>query len=262
MAQRCFTVCSYARISNFSKYNSFETKSTLAVFPGGIFTPFMARVVYHLLVSLVIGMLIAACAPSHAGRTVGRGVLQAEGSLGGPMVTNLGGAIPVPNIPVGARYGLTDRLDVAGHVNLLPIIMGGFLVLDASLTFGILKQEGKRGVNLATSSGVAFLSDFQTGARVSPVVDMAVSYTVSRFTPFVGCEFIADMWQSRAITDPFVGLEVDVGRWSVSAAVVWFHPAHDWYASSIRYFPETHQGALGFLVGLKRRWHTRRSETK
>lgn len=221
----------------------------------------MVRGVHHLLVSLLLAALHSGCAPSHAGRTVGRGVLQAEGSLGGPMVTNLGGAIPVPNIPVGARYGLTDRLDAAGHVNLLPIVMGGFLALDASLTYGLLKQEGKSGVNLATGAGLIFFSDFQSGARVSPVVDMAVSYTVSRFTPFVGCELVADMWQSRAIADPYFGLEVDVGRWSLSLAVVWFHPAHDWYASSIRYFPETHQGALGFLVGLKRRWHTRRSRT-
>jgi hypothetical protein len=124
-------------------------------------------------IALAAAVAGAACAASHAGRTVGRDVLQAEISLGGPLVTNLGPAIPIPNLPLGLRYGVTDRLDVGGHVNVLPLAMGGFLMLDSSLTWGIVRHEGRSGPNLATGAGFVLFTDFRDGARVSPMVDLA-----------------------------------------------------------------------------------------
>ncbi len=59
-----------------------------------------------------------------------------EGGLGGPFVKNLGVVIPVPNLPLGVRYGVTDRLDVAGHLNLLPIFTGGFLGSAPEIAMG------------------------------------------------------------------------------------------------------------------------------
>jgi len=194
------------------------------------------------------------CAPSHAGRTVGEGVLQAEGSLGGPLVTNLGTAFPVPNIPMGARYGLTDRIDVASHVNLLPLIMGGFLAWDASLTWGVVRHDGPEGWNLATGTGLVLFTDFQDGARVSPLIDLAGGYTFEWFTPFAGLEMAIDLWGGDTVIDPYLGFEIDIGDLVLSFAAIWFHAGYDWYASPVRYVSGDTNGALGFLLGLKYRW--------
>jgi hypothetical protein len=207
-----------------------------------------------MLAAMGVVVLVTGCAPSHAGRTVGGGVLQVEGGLGGPFVTNLDAPIPVPNIPMGARFGLRENLDVAGHINVLPLIMGGFLAADASFTWALVAHEGEKGLNLATSSGLAVLTDFENGARVSPLVDIAVSYTYLWVTPFVGFETIVDLWASGAITNPFVGFEVDIDSWTLSASGIWYHPAHDWYASSIRYLAPNYQGSIGVMLGIKRRW--------
>ncbi len=208
-------------------------------------------------VILGLGVLLiaAACAPSHAGRTVGRGMLQLEGGLGGPLVTNLGPAIPIPNVPVGLRYGLTDRLDVAGHVNLLPLVTGGFLLVDTSLTWALVRHDGPRGWNLATSAGLAVMTDFQDEARVAPIMDIAGGYTVDWFTFYAGAEIALDPWGGGAMANPFIGAEADIReRWSLSAAFVWFSPGYSVFSSSIDYVSANSQGAVGFILGLKRRW--------
>ena len=83
---------------------------------------------------------------------------------------------------------------------------------------------------------------------------MAMSYTYHRVTPFLGFETIVDLRASGAITSPYVGIEIDIRNWTLSAAGIWFHPAHDWYASSVRYLAPNYQGSIGLMVGIKRRW--------
>jgi hypothetical protein len=154
---------------------------------------------------------------------------------------------------------LLDNLDLSGHLNLLPLITGGFTALDASLTLGIIQHKGRRGFDLASGAGLVFMTDFDTAARISPLVDMALGYAVNRFHPFIGFEAVIDARASDALVDPYVGLEVDIGAWSVSGEVLWFHPAHDWYSSAIRYVSinDTH-GAIGAILGLKRRFGPKR----
>ncbi len=208
-------------------------------------------------VSIVVlaAVLVIGCAPSHAGRTLGREVIQFEGGLGGPMVTNLGGAIPVPNVPLGVRYGVTDRTDVSGHVNLLPLFMGGFMTLDAGATYAFYRHSGRDGFNLAGSAGVALLTDFQDSARVSPLFDIYGGYTYSWFTVFGGGELVADFWGGRAVVSPQVGFEADIGSLTLSAAFVWHHVGHDVTNSSIRYVTgSANRGAAGVLLGIKYRW--------
>lgn len=201
-----------------------------------------------------VALAAGACAPSHAGRTLGRGTLQLETGLGGPMVTNFGGAIPVPNVPVGLRYGVTERLDVQGHVNLLPLVIGGFLALDAGVTWGLVRHDGPRGWNLATSASLALLTDFQTAGRIVPMIDIAGGYTWSWFTLFAGAELWVDFWGGNVATNPYLGVEFDIRSATISLAGVWFHPALDAGASSANYVSGVDRGGIGVLLGVKYRW--------
>ena len=203
---------------------------------------------------LLSSALVAGCAPTHAGRTVGQGVLQAEGGLGGPFFTNFDAPIPVPNIPVGVRYGLTDRLDVQGHINLLPLVVGGFLAIDGGVTYALLHHSGRDGINLATSASLAVLTDFHTAARVVPVFDLAGGYTWHWLTGFMGAEFWLDLWGGRVAVNPTVGVEFDIRRFTFSLAGVWYHAAFDAELSPVHYVSGNHRGGLGLLIGFKYRW--------
>jgi hypothetical protein len=193
------------------------------------------------------------CAPSHAGRTLGRGVLQIEGGLGGPLIQNLGPAIPIPNVPVGARYGVNDHLDVAGHVNLLTLFAGGFLVIDTELTMGLIRHEGSRGPNLAASVGFALLTDFQSGARFSPMFDVAGGYTIDWFTVYGGVEMLLDFWRGSVHLDPMVGVEIDIRSFTLFGTFIWYHPFGDGYHNSFEYVTPGDHGSLGLMIGLKGR---------
>ena len=206
------------------------------------------------LMALAALLLAASCAPTHAGRTLGKGVLQVEGCYGGPLFKNLGATMPIPNIPVGARYGVTDRVDLASHVNVLPMIMGGFLALDAGATYGIIKHEGRSGPNLASQVGFALLTDFSDGTRVSPTLDLAGGYTLGWFTPFLGAEFVGDVSGERLLGNFYAGSEADIGNLTLAAAGVWFTPWFETYTSSVEYVSPERHGALGFFVGLKYRF--------
>ncbi len=216
----------------------------------------MAR---SLLLSTILLALFATggsgCAPTHAGRTIGAGVLQLEGNLGGPFLRNLGPPLPAPNLPVGARYGITDRIDASAHLNLLPLSMGGFMALDAAATFALVRHEGRSGPNLATQIGGALLTDFESGARISPTADLAGGYTFGWLTPFAGAEFAVDAWGGRVLGNFFAGLEADIGHWTVAASGVWFTPWFDTYSSVVDYVSPGRMGAVGGLLGLKYRFH-------
>lgn len=191
------------------------------------------------------------CLPSHAGRTLGKGALQAEVGLGGPIFNNLGAPIPMPSLPVGARYGLVDGLDVSGHINPLTFVVGGFLTADAQATFALVGDGQRRGFHMATSTGLGLLTDFSQMARVSPLFDLAMSYGFSKVAPFAGTELILDVWGGAIIWNPFIGLEVDLGRTTVSLAGVWFNAGFDTSSTPLEWVSPGDRGAIGVLLGLK-----------
>lgn len=199
------------------------------------------------------------CAPSHGGRTLGRGILQIEGGLGGPLVQNLGPAIPIPNVPLGVRYGATDRIDVAGHINVLTLITGGFLTFDAELTYGFVKHEGRRGPNLAASVGFALLTDFQNAARLNPMFDIAGGYTIEWFTFYFGIDFLLDPWSKSVHMDPMVGVEFDIRRFTLFGTFLWYHPFGDGIHNSFEFVTPGGHGGLGLMFGLKGRFDLNRS---
>ena len=82
---------------------------------------------------LCIGLCATACTATHSVRTVGKGNSAVEMSLGGPMLTDLGGAIPAPNLFIAGRYGVRDDLDVSLAYNITAPIVPG-IVLDGILS--------------------------------------------------------------------------------------------------------------------------------
>jgi len=75
---------------------------------------------------LLLVLLFYSCSAVNQVRTVGKGNTGMELTLGGPLMTNLGGPIPIPNL-----YGILQDLDIAALYNLTgPIIPGiGFDVI-------------------------------------------------------------------------------------------------------------------------------------
>lgn len=203
----------------------------------------------------LLGALATACVSSHAGRTLGRGVIQGDISLGGPLFTNLGPPVPIPNLPLGVRYGVTDRTDVSAHINVLPIVFGGFMALDVGFTRALVRQDARSGPNLATGLTLLLVTDFREEARLLPVMDLAGGYTFSWFTLFAGFDVMADAWGGGANLSPFAGFEMDLPRRVIlHGEFKWFAVNFDVYDAPFRYVSAGDMGMVGFLLGIKFGW--------
>lgn len=82
---------------------------------------------------------VAACSTTRSVRPVGEGKVSAGLSVGGPLFTNLGGAIPVPVTTIFGRYGLTENTDLDFGLQ-VPVIAS--IGVDAGASHLLLDQEG------------------------------------------------------------------------------------------------------------------------
>jgi hypothetical protein len=64
------------------------------------------------------------CAMHHLARTVGEGNGELRASAGGPFFSNLGAPVPLPNLVVAGRYGLTDGFDLDGGLSVTGLFYG------------------------------------------------------------------------------------------------------------------------------------------
>ncbi|MFM2153781.1 MAG: hypothetical protein RL199_2216, partial [Pseudomonadota bacterium] len=88
---------------------------------------------------LAVATTLGACSAVRSVRPVGAGRLAGGASIGGPLFTNLGGAIPTPVVTAFGRYGLDERTDV--DVGLSPPIVGA-AGLDVGVSRLILDEQG------------------------------------------------------------------------------------------------------------------------
>lgn len=92
-----------------------------------------------LLTTLLLSLV--ACSTTRSVRPVGEGKMSAGLSIGGPLFTNLGGAIPVPVTTLFGRYGLTEKTDLDFGLQ-VPVIAS--IGVDAGASHLLLDQEGLR----------------------------------------------------------------------------------------------------------------------
>lgn len=163
-----------------------------------------------LLVTLCSMLSLSGCVASHMARSVGEGNLAFDASLGGPLTSNLGPPVPLPVVHLGARYGLTDWLDVSSHLNVFGFVSPGLLALSTGLHavpiqpgFGAQSDSPTQGWSLATSLtldwmtnfGISSLSNDPTGLfRVYPTLSVYGGYRADWFLPFWGAELTLDFF--------------------------------------------------------------------
>ncbi len=97
------------------------------------------RIRFGLPLVVLAAVASAGCFAARGIRPVGQGKLAAGLSVGGPLFTNLGGAIPTPLVTGYARYGVTDRTDVDAG---LTIPTTRAMAIDAGASHEILAQKG------------------------------------------------------------------------------------------------------------------------
>ncbi len=126
-------------------------------------------------------------------RTVGKGNSALEVTGGGPLFSDLGVTIPMPNLLIGWRYGMSKEVDISAHYNLTTAFIQDIaLHLNTSLHYipiqpGISRQESTpyKGHSLGIAFHIQWLSDFRTDLMILPALETSYGYRFDWFTPFV-----------------------------------------------------------------------------
>jgi len=200
-------------------------------------------------VAVVAAIAATSCGVTQAIRPIGRGALRAELSLGGPLFDNVGVAMPMPMVLVGARYGVLDRMDVHARWNGLLAGFGAF-GMDAGVTGLILEQ---RGAFPAVGGGALFtlVTDGQD-TNVYPEFTLSLSWDVYRGSlVYLGLTNFYEL-APTFIYHPaiFVG-----GRWQatrrfgVTLELKWISPHMDNTYGPVGYVSPGGLGAFSILLG-------------
>ncbi len=221
-------------------------------------------------VFIVWAAAVLGCTATHSVRTVGKGNAAVETSLGGPFFTDLGGAIPAPNLFIGGRYGVRDDLDVALHYNLTSPILPGigldgiFAAHYVPIQPGVARQRDskQRGWSLATEGAVHLLTDFQNGAVVIPETSLAGGYRYRWFNPYLGLSFALNFYRpydrgTPVCLSPFLGADFIVNeRVSLSLRITFYDVAYNMYGSQVHWVhlvkddtADKKYGMLGLSLG-------------
>lgn len=171
-----------------------------------------------LLMSLV---LLVSCTSVYQGRTIGKGKMAVETTLGGPILTNLGFPLPVPNLFTGLRYGLRNDLDIAAQYNILGPIMPGIpfdLITSATwvpIQPGVGKQSSipDKGWGAGGTVDIQWITNFKNGLVVLPSIDLAGSYRYRWISLYLGSAVGLNFYRiepddSKLSLSPFAGIEL------------------------------------------------------
>ena len=220
--------------------------------------------VFWLAGALSVAVPSAGCGSLNLARTLGRGHTEVSGSLGGPMVRVGDAVTPLPLMRLAARHGVTEDLDVMGHVSLetVPSLALGF-------SFGFVGQMTRTpgGFALAFSGRLNTLIDLDDviAPRFFPELALHAELPLSgTFQVFFGAAMLMQIEAPRErpwlFVSPYLGLEASFDpardaeghlteQGGVALQLGWISPGEN-STSFIRWFPE---GAGAFTVLLSAR---------
>ncbi|HEX2957705.1 MAG TPA: hypothetical protein VHO70_12795 [Chitinispirillaceae bacterium] len=164
--------------------------------------------------------MLVSCTSVYQGRTIGKGKMAVETTLGGPILTDLGMPLPVPNLFTGLRYGLRNDLDIAAQYNILgPILPGIALDLITSVNWvpiqpGLALQSTTpdKGWGAGGVLDIQWVTNFKNGLVVLPSIDLVGSYRYRWISFFLGSAVGLNFYRiedddSKLSLSPFAGFE-------------------------------------------------------
>ncbi|MBU1920279.1 hypothetical protein KKG66_05500 [bacterium] len=137
----------------------------------------------RLLILFFLLAIVCGCGPQMRMLPVGEDNLAVQTSIGGPMISVRGPAVPIPYAMAGATYGLTDHLNIHSDFHVTSAVFK-FLGVTPGISWFPARSEARWQPSLSLTA-LAF-SDFQE-TRIYPEVITTLANRESRqVIPFFG----------------------------------------------------------------------------
>ncbi|MEO5928371.1 MAG: hypothetical protein ABIR47_00425 [Candidatus Kapaibacterium sp.] len=175
----------------------------------------------RLISALMISCVVAGCAAHTALEPVGKGNLDMNAGLGGPIVAAFGTHIPIPYLTVGANYGVDDRIDISGNLHLLSLAYS-LAGVDAGGTWYPVINDGPVPTLALGARLTAFASlkrDIDERFRIVPTLTSTAAWRLGPGLIFTGLDLTIPLTRQTydtaavaVILSPAIGY-----RWNLGA---------------------------------------------
>lgn len=186
---------------------------------------------------MLLLFILLSCAAQTNFEPLGKGVLNTNFSVGGPIIKAFGTRFPIPYATIGANYGIADRLNVGGNLHLFSL---GYKI--AGLDFGaawfpILNNDFIPSISLQPRLLVlaSMKSDISTRWRAYPLITNTAAWKINKNFLYTGYDLTIPLtepeYDSEApgmIFSPFIGY-----RWKLGERTR-FITEFKWHAANVR----------------------------
>ena len=206
--------------------------------------------------------LVLGCAAHTNLAPVGRGNIDANVSVGGPIVKAFGARIPVPYLTAGLDYGLGERMNIGGSFHLLSPAYQ-VIGVDFGAAFFPIAAEGARptvGVQPRVMMLCSTKPDVESRFRLYPGLSASTAWAVRSGLLYIGSDvtfrfssLTYDKEASSLILSPFVGYQWRIGhRTSLLTECKWHGANFSSDMVTVDYLPVSGHGALSTLFSIVR----------
>ncbi len=209
----------------------------------------------------LFALALQGCSMTREVRPVGKGNVAAGLSVGGPLFTNLGGAIPTPILSPYVRYGLLKNLDLDFALDLTPAAVQG---ADIGLGYEFRDQKGGIpavmggarvygfGNMLAgTDRPAGYTGKYTLAPTAFEEIYGNVSWIVARhWLLYAGVDLFAQAEQGIFIPSVLVGAEYRFTHVGIQAELKEEGFDVNKEFSTVEFLGPNHYGALAFQLGL------------
>lgn len=220
---------------------------------------------WHLKLSLTCAvgffLVTTACSATHYARPVGKGNTAAHVSLGGPFGQVFGKPVPLPMTTLGLTYGISDTLDIYGHLH--PTMAAYQLAaIDVGVNYLLREQEGKSPA-LVTGGALFLTTDISpqespTGCNTCLMVDphLVASWQLGSHLVYSGFRGLLQTTPQmtegtrRFMIAPLVGTELRVGEHlGIVLEGRWEAPFVNTTNDVVTWYGPSQQGSWAALLG-------------
>ena len=177
-------------------------------------------------------LLTVSCSTVRHLKPIQPGQNKIDFSLGGPLFTNLGFAIPAIQGSIHYLRGITSLYSTGGTFNLATPFFG-WIFIDSTHVFLINHQKKWLPSNLLQGH-LHFMTDFKNAALFFPEVSLTLSWNVYKEHAFyLGSSVWANAYRRRTanlksdeifIPTIYLGARFSIELWEIYVETKWIHP--------------------------------------
>lgn len=168
------------------------------------------RSVYNFLKYFVLSIIIitSGCSLSPGRKVIAKGVWESEVAVSGLIGDPVEGFAFVPNLNLGMRYGITDKLNIGLSADPLILLVDGITMVEPFVVMSLLKQKHSCPAVNIHFSFPSLIAPKSKDLRIFPQIGLTPVYMYNRWSWYSTFSLSMDSKTYSHGIDPHYGLQI------------------------------------------------------